>query len=103
MIEPTAQTNNGRYLAVDLGINNLLTVVSNTDDTPFIIKGKTIKSVNQFFNKIKAKLVSCKDKLSNKAVAQKQCINKQLNYLSFKRSNQINIYIKPAIILLTTQ
>ena len=93
VVEPIAQTNSGRYLAVDLGINNLLTVASNTDNTPFIIKGKTIKSVNHFFNKIKAKLVSRKDKLNNKAVAQKQCINKQLNYLSFKRNNQINDYL----------
>lgn len=92
-IEPTTKVNNGRYLAVDLGLNNLLTVVSNTNDTPFIITGKTVKSINQFFNKIKAKLTSSRDKLKNKAVAQKQFINNQLNYSSFKRHNQINDYL----------
>ena len=94
--EPSLKQNNNRYLAVDLGLNNLLTVVSNTNDTPFIITGKTVKSTNQFFNKIKAKLTSSKDKLKNKAVAQKHFINKQLNRLSLKRNNQINDYLHKA-------
>ncbi len=94
--EPTTKVNNGRYLAVDLGLNNLLTVVSNTNDTPFIITGKTVKSTNQFFNKIKAKLTSSKDKLKNKAVAQKHFINKKLSQLSAKRNNQINDYLHKA-------
>ncbi|WP_410472556.1 RNA-guided endonuclease InsQ/TnpB family protein [Faucicola mancuniensis] len=94
--EPILKPNNGRYLAVDLGLNNLLTVVSNTNDTPFIMTGKTVKSTNQFFNKIKAKLTSSKDKLKNKAVAQKHFINKKLSQLSAKRNNQINDYLHKA-------
>ena len=94
--EPSLKQNNNRYLAVDLGLNNLLTVVSNTNDTPFIITGKTVKSTNQFFNKIKAKLTSTKDKLKNKAVAQKHFINKKLSQLSAKRNNQINDYLHKA-------
>nr|DAD64361.1 MAG TPA: endonuclease [Caudoviricetes sp.] len=93
IIEPVTKENSGRYLAVDLGVNNLLTVAGNINSTPFIITGKTIKSVNQFFNKTKAKLISQKDKLSNKSVAQKQHIDKQLNYLSFRRSNLIKDYL----------
>ena len=94
--EPSLKQNNNRYLAVDLGLNNLLTVVSNTNDTPFIMTGKTVKSTNQFFNKIKAKLTSSKDKLKNKAVAQKHFINKKLSQLSAKRNNQINDYLHKA-------
>ena len=94
--EPSLKQNNNRYLAVDLGLNNLLTVVSNTNDTPFIMTGKTVKSTNQFFNKIKAKLTSTKDKLKNKAVAQKHFINKKLSQLSAKRNNQINDYLHKA-------
>ena len=94
--EPSLKQNNNRYLAVDLGLNNLLTVVSNTNDTPFIMTGKTVKSTNQSFNKIKAKLTSSKDKLKNKAVAQKHFINKKLSQLSAKRNNQINDYLHKA-------
>ena len=100
--EPSLKQNNNRYLAVDLGLNNLLTVVSNTNDTPFIMTGKTVKSVNQFFNKIKAKLQSEKDRLfniakqNNQTMPQISFINKQLNRLSLKRNNQINDYLHKA-------
>lgn len=100
--KPTPKPNNGRYLAVDLGLNNLMTAVSNTNNTPFIVTGKTVKSVNQFFNKIKAKLQGEKDrfihlaKQSNKTIPQINCINKQLNKLSFKCNNQINDYLHKA-------
>lgn len=44
-------------LAIDLGVNNLLTCVSNIT-TPVLIKGKTLKSYNQWYNKRKAHLQS---------------------------------------------
>ncbi|MEI3279360.1 MAG: transposase [Eubacterium ramulus] len=37
-------------LALDLGINNLVTAVSNSGKT-FIIDGRKLKSINQWFNK----------------------------------------------------
>ena len=40
---------------IDLGINNLLTIVSNVPTLkPLLIKGKVIKSINQRYNKRKA-------------------------------------------------
>jgi len=36
------------YLSVDLGINNLITAVDNTGRQPFIVNGKTLKSINQY-------------------------------------------------------
>jgi len=45
-------------LSVDLGLNNLATCVNNVGKQPFIINGKIIKSVNQMYNKTKAKLMS---------------------------------------------
>jgi putative transposase len=53
---------NGRYLALDLGVNNLVTAVENRNVPPFIISGRILKSVNQFWNKKRAKLLSIKDK-----------------------------------------
>ena len=45
-------------LAIDLGLNNLATSINNVGLRPFIINGKVLKSVNQMFNKTKAKLMS---------------------------------------------
>ena len=45
------------YLSIDLGLNNLCACVSNVVES-FIINGKIAKSVNQWYNKKKAKLMS---------------------------------------------
>ena len=42
---------NGRYMSIDLGLDNLATVVTNTRSQPFIIDGKGLKSKNQYYNK----------------------------------------------------
>lgn len=58
-IQRNLNTNNA--LALDLGINNLVTAVSNIGKS-FIIDGKRLKSINQWFNKENACLQSIKDK-----------------------------------------
>jgi len=46
-------------LGIDLGLNNLATLVSNQPDVhPMLINGKPLKSINQYFNQKKAKLMS---------------------------------------------
>lgn len=45
------------FLSIDLGLNNLCACVSNVVES-FIINGKVAKSVNQWYNKKKAKLMS---------------------------------------------
>lgn len=47
-IQRNLNTNNA--LAIDLGINNLVTAVSSNGKS-FIIDGKRLKSINQWFNK----------------------------------------------------
>jgi len=55
------------YASIDLGIDNLITLVSNMKGLrPLIINGRPIKSYNQFYNKIKSKLQSIKDKMDIK-------------------------------------
>ena len=41
-------------MALDLGVNNLAAGVSNNKMQPFIINGKPIKSINQYYNKLRA-------------------------------------------------
>ena len=48
--------NQDEYLSVDLGMNNLCSCVSKDDC--FILNGKPLKSINQFFNKELSKLKS---------------------------------------------
>ena len=42
---------------VDLGIDNLMTVASNQADfVPYLVNGRTLKSINQFYNKRRAQI-----------------------------------------------
>lgn len=53
--------NQNNVLALDLGINNLVTAVS-SEGKSFIVDGKRLKSINQWYNKRNAQLQSIKDK-----------------------------------------
>lgn len=75
--------NKDNFLGIDLGINNLMTCSSK--DESFIINGKPLKSINQFYNKIKTKLQSKLNK--------NQFISNQILGLTSKRNNKINDYL----------
>ena len=77
-------TNNA--LAIDLGVNNLCTCVTNTGRS-FIVDGRKLKSLNQFFNKQNAKLQSIKDKQNIKRETKQQYL------ISRKRKNKVDDYI----------
>ncbi len=43
---------NSRYLSIDLGLDNLAACVTNDQKLqPFVINGKSLKSINQYYNK----------------------------------------------------
>ncbi|WP_416828935.1 RNA-guided endonuclease InsQ/TnpB family protein [Ectobacillus polymachus] len=48
---------NHRYMSMDLGTNNIATIVTNTGATPVLVKGNVIKSINQYYNKQKSYLL----------------------------------------------
>ncbi|MCP1125813.1 transposase [Bacillus sp. 3103sda1] len=48
---------NRRYMSIDLGINNIATIATNTGAVPVLVKGNVIKSINQYYNKQKAHLL----------------------------------------------
>ena len=74
-------------LAIDLGVNNLATCVTNRGKS-FIVDGKKLKSINQWFNKYNAKLQSIKDKQGyGKALTLKQ------KSIWNKRNNKVNDYL----------
>lgn len=76
--------NNGKYAAIDLGLNNLATVSSNVEK-PFIINGRPLKSINQRWNKHKANLQS---NLKNNRKS-----SKQLALVTEKRNNRVKDYL----------
>ena len=79
--------NTNNALALDLGVNNLVTAVSSTGRT-FIIDGRRLKSINQWFNKENARLQSIKDKQH----FGKRTTNRQ-KAIARDRNNKVNDYM----------
>lgn len=52
------------FLSLDLGLTNFITMLDNQGNTPIIVKGGVLKSINQYYNKKRAFLKSCAE-LSN--------------------------------------
>ena len=84
--EEDLNLNTNNAFAIDLGVNNLCTCVTNTGKS-FIIDGRKLKSINQFFNKQNAKLQSIKDKQDIKQQTKQQYL------ISRKRKNKVDDYI----------
>ena len=80
---------NKRYMSIDLGIDNLASCSSNVSKS-FIINGNSVKSINQYYNKKKAKL-QAELELKNKKKT-----SKQLQNLTLKRNNKIKDYFHKA-------
>ena len=77
-------------LAIDFGIDNLMTAVSNRGES-FLIDGKRLKSINQWFNKRNTCLQSVKDKQHyGKKTTRRQAV------LQRKRNNQVRDYMGKA-------
>jgi len=74
---------NDTWLSIDLGLNNFVTTFNNIGQKPFIINGKPIKSINQYYNKKKAKLMSFIGDTG---------YSNQINKLTHKRNNKVNDY-----------
>lgn len=49
---------NASIAAIDIGVDNLITMSNNIGESPLIINGKILKSINQQYNKEKAKIQS---------------------------------------------
>lgn len=82
--EPKMKEDNGNYLSIDLGIDNLCACASNVTNS-FLIDGKKLKQINQKYNKRKSELQS-------KLPTNKYWSNK-LNNITKKRNFRINNYL----------
>lgn len=82
----------GYSFGVDLGLNNLMAIISDkVDFRPLLINGRPLKSYNWFWNKNKARLQSeLKEKF----------LSKRITKLTFDRNNKVNDYLHKASRLL---
>ena len=73
------------YLGIDIGLNNLVTATSNSIGVyPFIINGRPLKSINQYYNKMKAVYQS---------YVGGRGISNRINKLTHKRNNIVSNYL----------
>lgn len=89
-IDKKSHFDNGNYVGIDIGLSNLATVGGNKIK-PFLINGRPLKSVNQFYNKALAKLKSRQDICKNKNVN-----SDKIRKLTQKRNNKIKDYLHKA-------
>lgn len=76
-----------RILGIDLGLNNLITTQNNFNEKPFIINGKPLKAMNNYYNKKSSAIQSELMKVNSKRWSHK------LNGLLAKRDNKIESYM----------
>lgn len=87
---PDIKDNSDRIAAIDLGIDNLMTITTNCGIKPFIINGKPLKSVNQYYNKIIA------DKQSELKKRYNRDYSNEMRRFTTKRNHKIDDYIQKA-------
>ena len=95
-VKPEDYIDNSRYASVDLGLNNLMTVGSNCI-APFIINGRPLKSLNQYYNKELAK------KRRELWEHESRYTSKKIQALHLKRNNKVSDYTHKATSLLVNQ
>lgn len=81
---------NNRYMSIDLGVNNLASVVTNMSNKAVLIDGKKLKSINQYYNKKKVKIQSQLKKTNGKENS------RRLINLTRKRNNKVKDYLHKA-------
>lgn len=79
------ELNYKKYSSIDIGLKNLVAFVS--ENNAILINGNILKSYNQFYNKIKSKLISIKDKMKIKQYT------KKLYKMEADRENYIKDYL----------
>lgn len=95
--QPLQQLVDGEAIAgVDVGLNNLAAVTSNQKGfTPFLVNGRPVKAINNYYNKKKATLQSL--------LMGKRKTSRSIQRLSTKRGFKIDDYLHKASRLIVNQ
>ena len=79
------EINSSRVLGIDLGVRNIVTIANNFGAKPIVVKGNTANSINQFYNKEKARIQSIYDLQGIRTGSKK-------TKLDWKRNNKVKDY-----------
>ena len=88
--EVEEKADNGKYAAIDIGVDNLAALVWNTGERPVLLKGTPLKSVNQYYNKQIAKCRSICELMNGRHSS------KRIARLTAKRNRKIVDYLHKA-------
>ena len=88
--ETAPNPDTGKYAAIDLGVDNLTTMATNTNLAPLIINGKIPKSVNQFYNKELARQKSICQQMNG------QYSSRRIARLTAKHNRRIDDFLHKA-------
>ena len=80
-----------KIMGIDLGVDNFATISNNIDKPPIIVKGKVLKSINQFYNKEKAHYYSILRQ--GKSPKEGQFTSKKLEKLDSKRHFKVKDFL----------
>ena len=86
---PDLKPKQNRIAGIDIGLENLVTAGDNIGGDPIIIKGGAVKSINQYYNRERARLQSVYDRQGIKT-------GHKLERLTRKRNNKIKDYMHKA-------
>ncbi len=76
-------------IGIDIGLTNLITMVNNIGETPIVIKGGVVKSINHYYNKERARLQSIYAK-------HHLTIGQKMKKLILKRNRKMDNYFHDA-------
>lgn len=81
---------NGRYLGIDIGLDNLATIVNNIGYDPIVINGKGLKSTNKYYNKQISHYREIAKRMN------KLDYTERMNRITIKRNNKIDDFMHKA-------
>ena len=81
---------NNRYIGIDLGLDNFVTITNNCGLIPLVINGKGLKSINQYYNKQISHYKSIAKRIN------KLDYSNRMRKLTLKRNNKVEDYIHKA-------
>jgi len=87
---PETKNESSNIVGIDIGINNFATISNNIGITPIIINGRSIKSMNQYYNKKKAEFQA------DLKVRHGKDWSNRLQRLTDKRNNKVDNFLHNA-------
>jgi len=86
-----ASVNPSLYAAIDADVTNLAAITSNRAGfIPRLVNGRTLKAINQWYNKRMKELTLCLPK------AERERVTKQMQQITIKRNRQVHHYLHAA-------